>query len=168
MKDKEKHIEEILCFMDTNISAKKIAELIPSKIVSYDGRSKGQHLYIEQKMEIAKEMMKQGAVVLSREELEEKYEPSEKFMAVVRELEDLKQNLEDKVVLSKAKYEMLVACSSYEGVIGKLKDEYVRGSKETAEKFYEFAKAWFGDDEQNDYFVEVKNLAKSLGVEIKE
>lgn len=41
---------------------------------------------------------------------------------------------ENSVVLSKAKYEMLTACSSYEGVIGKLKDEYIRGSKETAEK----------------------------------
>ena len=39
-------------------------------------------------------------VVLSRKELEEKYEPSETFMAVARELEDLKQNLEDGVLLS--------------------------------------------------------------------
>ena len=66
--DNKKQIEEIVRFMDTHIMAKKIAELIPSKIVSYDGRSKGQHLYFEQKMEIAKEMMKQGAVVLTREE----------------------------------------------------------------------------------------------------
>lgn len=69
MNDK-KQIEEIVRFVDTYIMAKKIAELIPSKIVSYDGRSKGQHLYIEQKMEIAKEMMKQGVVVWTREAFE--------------------------------------------------------------------------------------------------
>ena len=48
------------------------------------------------------------SVVISRKELEEKYEPSEKFMSVARELEDLKQNLEDKVVLSKEEYEKLL------------------------------------------------------------
>lgn len=45
---------------------------------------------------------------------------------------------------------------------------YERGCKETAQKFYEFAKAWFEYYEQNDYFEEVKNLAEQCGVEIKE
>ena len=45
---------------------------------------------------------------------------------------------------------------------------YERGCKETAQKFYEFAKAWFEYYEQNDYFEEVKNLAKQFDVEIKE
>ena len=45
---------------------------------------------------------------------------------------------------------------------------YERGCKETAQKFYEFAKAWFEYYEQNDYFEEVKNLAEQCGVEIKD
>ena len=38
------------------------------------------------------------------------------------------------IVLSKEKYELLVECSSYEGVMKALKNEYTKGSKATAEK----------------------------------
>ena len=85
---------------------------------------------------------------------------------------------EDNVVLSREQWE------DYKKYVDKCNEAYYRGQheaevyykyiqipkerKETAEKFYEFAKAWFGDDEQNDYFVEVKNFAKQFGVEIKE
>ena len=71
-------------------------------------------LYPSDAKEIAKVLFLLGyrrlfkdGVMLSREELEEKYEPSETFMAVARELEDIKQNLIDKVVLSKEEYEEL-------------------------------------------------------------
>lgn len=67
---KQKKIEEIVRFIDIHNEAKKIANLMPSDIVGYDGKPKSQHLYIEQKMEIAKEIIKQGAVVLTREEYE--------------------------------------------------------------------------------------------------
>lgn len=93
---KDKQIEEIVRFIDTHIMAKKIAELIPSKIVSYDGRSKGQHLYIEQKMEIAKEMMKQGVVVWTMDE-------HAKLVSQVRQ--EFEHEYKDKVVLSKEEYE---------------------------------------------------------------
>ena len=78
---------------------------------------------------------------------------------------------EDSVVLSRAKYEMLVACSSYEGVIGKLKDEYIRGSKETAEKiFNSIFKLESYDDGWNELYYKdhIIQLAKQFGVEIKE
>lgn len=68
--DKQKQIEEMVRFIDIHNEAKKIAKLMPSYIVGYDGKPKSQHLYIEQKMEIAKEIIKQGAVVLTREEYE--------------------------------------------------------------------------------------------------
>ena len=98
MNDKEKQIEEIVRFIDTHIITKKIAELIPSKIVSYDGRSKGQHLYIEQKMEIAKEMMKQGVVVWTMDE-------HAKLVSQVRQ--EFEHEYKDKVVLTKEEYEQL-------------------------------------------------------------
>ena len=99
----------------------------------------------------------ENSVVLSMEELEEKYEPSKKFMAVARELEDLKQNLEDKVVISKEEHQILVKTA--QGKIGNMKatdflkacissgvmvevsteeqakQAYEKGSKETAEKY---------------------------------
>ena len=37
------------------------------------------------------------------------------------------------VMLSKEKYKLLVECSSYEGVMKALKNEYTKGSKETAD-----------------------------------
>ena len=98
MNDKEKQIEEIVRFIDTHIMAKKIAELIPSKIVSYDGRSKGQHLYIEQKMEIAKEMMKKGVVVLTKNE-------HAKLVSQVRQ--EFEHEYKDKVVLSREEFDKL-------------------------------------------------------------
>lgn len=96
MNDK-KQIEEIVRFIDTHIMAKKIAELIPSKIVSYDGRSKGQHLYIEQKMEIAKEMMKQGVVVWTMDE-------HANLVSQVRQ--EFEHEYKDKVVLSMEEIEI--------------------------------------------------------------
>ena len=98
------------------------------------------------------------------------------------ELKAENERLQDKdsVVLSKEEYDTLRAendkyvkdCIDYLATINKLENKVweveQQSSKETAEKFYEFAKAWFGDDEQNDYFVEVKNFAKQLGVEIKD
>jgi hypothetical protein len=89
---------------------------------------------------------------------------------------------EDSVVLSKAKYEMLTACSSYEGVMSKLKDEYIRGSKETAEKFYNKVnenicvfKLEITDENYNsgyaraisDVCERLDQVAKQFGVEIK-
>lgn len=95
MNDK-KQIEEIVRFIDTHIMAKKIAELIPSKIVSYDGRSKGQHLYIEQKMEIAKEMMKQGVVVWTMDE-------HANLVSQVRQ--EFEHEYKDKVVLTMEEFD---------------------------------------------------------------
>jgi hypothetical protein len=53
----------------------EMAKFIPNDIVRYDGMPRGQHLYIEQKEEIAKELLKagyrkipEGSVVLSKEE----------------------------------------------------------------------------------------------------
>ena len=71
---------------------------------------------------------------------------------------------EDSVVLSKSELEEIknIEKKYYKKVV------IPQARKETAEKFYEFAKAWFEYDEQNDYFEEVKELAKQFGVEIKE
>ena len=104
-------------------------------------------------------------VVLSREELEEKYEPNETFMAVARELEELKQNLEDKVVLSKEEYERLLKIKEEASVketnyfsnlfklqkeleqVEKERDSAIdncnRKSKKTAEKILNFGKKFF-------------------------
>lgn len=87
----------------------------------------------------------EDSVVLTLEELEEKYEPSETFMAVARELEELKQDLEGKVVLSKEEYEELKFTKNVlelrEETIKYLEDANIRYSialenkgKETAEK----------------------------------
>lgn len=127
--DKEKQIVEIVRFIDTHIMAKKIAELIPSKIVSYDGRSKGQHLYIEQKMEIAKEMMKQGVVVWTMDE-------HAKLVAQVRQ--EFEVEYKDKVVLSKEEYKSL---TYWNGKFDELiKQVMKQSSKETAEKILERGK----------------------------
>jgi hypothetical protein len=55
----------------------EMAKFIPNDIVRYDGMPRGQHLYIEQKEEIAKELLNagyrkipEGSVVLSKEEYE--------------------------------------------------------------------------------------------------
>lgn len=105
-------------------------------------------------------------VVLSREELEEKYEPSENFMAVARELEELKESLEGGVVLSKEKYELLVECSSYEGVMKALKNEYAKGSKETAEKCYSIidneTHAWIKHIAKMDIDISKRNIIISI------
>ena len=53
--------------------------------------------------------------------------------------------------------------------IGNAYDEgYKQGSQETAKDFYEFTKAWFGEDEDNDYFEELKIKAMGYGLNIKE
>ena len=97
------------------------------------------------------------SVVLTQEELEEKYEPSETFMAVARELEELKESLKDSVVLSKEEYEKLknesidklFADDAFFKEELKANEDYLRkranrdyiklvkkqSSKETAEKF---------------------------------
>ena len=92
----------------------------------------------------------------------------------------------DDIVLSKEKYELLVECSSYEGVMKALKNEYTKGSKETAEKILNFLEEnrhkyemWYLISELRKYFgIEQDNswvfgdladeLAKQFGVEIKE
>ena len=88
----------------------------------------------------------------------------------------------DSVVLSKEKYELLVECSSYEGVMKALKNEYTKGSKETAEKFIKECKKYkvkkFSpiciDQRQTGVsWIEVPEwkfdeFAKQFGVEIKE
>ena len=81
----------------------------------------------------------------------------------------------DSVVLLKTKYEMLVACSSYEGVINKLKDEYIKGSNETAEKIFKELKSknqyeYFSYDDDK-YCVSsdaIEELAKQFGVELEQ
>ena len=86
--------------------------------------------------------------------------------------------LENSVVLSKEKYELLVECSSYEGVMKALKNEYTKGSKETVEKYKGFIRELLtnGDDSITTYYGGVKyrlireddlqELAKQLGIEI--
>lgn len=83
----------------------------------------------------------------------------------------------DSVILSKAKYEMLTACSSYEGVIGKLKGEYIKGSKETIEKIFEILYQWldleniekygFVTIQKFDFLRKFREISKQLGVEIR-
>lgn len=91
---KQKQIEEIVMFIDIHNEAKKIANLMPSDIVGYDGKPKSQHLYIEQKMEIAKEIIKQGAVVLTREEFDKKLEPFRlEIISLSQELIETSQKL---------------------------------------------------------------------------
>ena len=118
----------------------------------------------------------EDSVVLSKFEkeklLHEMYEQG-KFDA----LADLEK--EGKVVLSREEYELLVECSSYEGVMKALKNEYKRGSKETAEKFAEKLKLRLFEYMDNDVSYkefckanvvcgEIDELAKQFGVEIKE
>lgn len=68
---------------------------------------------------------------------------------------------QDSVVLSKEKYELLVECSSYEGVMKALKNEYIKGSKETAEKILERGKYCMPSG-LREWIIE------QFGVEIKE
>lgn len=93
------------------------------------------------------------------------------------------------VVLSKEKYELLVECSSYEGVMKALKNEYIKGRKETAEKIlneqYQECKIAEQDvlrirgSKDDDYYkgfslgmtntkMHIKELAQQCGAEIKE
>lgn len=118
------------------------------------------------------------SVVLTKEELEEKYEPSETFMAVSRELEELKESLKDSVVLPKKLYELYMnELHNYE--VGKR-----NGSKETAEKFYDkictntcvFTTPPTVSEDYNKGYVQamadhserIDQVAKQFGVEIKE
>ena len=114
----------------------------------------------------------ENSIVISKEELEEKYEPSEKFMSVVRELEDLKQNLEDKVVLSREEYAELKQAKTLlefrEETIKYLEEANIRYSialenkgKETAKEILESVNAHIP--------ITLKFcIAKQFGVEIKE
>jgi hypothetical protein len=186
MKDKEKQITEIVRFIDTNIMAKKIAELIPSKIVSYDGRSKGQHLYIEQKMEIAKEMMKQGVVVWTMDE-------HAKLVAQVRQ--EFEQEYKDSVVLSREEYNEYVELRNSEvaelvkenKVLGKQCLDWMKlyhkqltktkeASKETAEKILNellvgFRKNFYLKNmsmTEEEFGWVIDEIAREFDVEIKE
>ena len=104
MKDKE--MAKILC--------EYCYDMTEEKECPYSEHEESMRLCLKSQLDIAKKLYNAGyrkitdSVVLTKEELEEKYEPSEKFMSVVRELEDLKQNLEDKVVLSGEEYEKLL------------------------------------------------------------
>lgn len=87
---------------------------------------------------------------------------------------DYRKINKDSVVLSKAKYEMLTACSSYEGIMGKLKDEYIRGSKETAEKLIHLLADYKEYDYEScsykDWCVPhtiIKHIAQSVGIDIR-
>ena len=117
------------------------------------------------------------SVILSKEELEEKYEPSETFMAVVRELEELKESLKDSVVLSKEEYSKELNDSYYQGQheceVYYKNIQIPRERKETAEKIYLQAKAIV---DATKYIVQgreylhldaLKEIVKSLGAEIK-
>lgn len=87
---------------------------------------------------------------------------------------------EDSVVLSREKYELLVECSSYEGVMKTLKNEYDKGGKKTAKKDFnsiiqaleerkERVKSFYGIKESVGVDIAirtVKELAKQFGVEI--
>ena len=66
---------------------------------------------------------------------------------------------EDKVVISKEEYELLVECSSYEN----LENEYTKGSKETAEKCIRLIKKTYFTKEALCEFI-----ARQFDVEIKE
>ena len=132
----------------------------------------------------------EDSVVLTQEELEEKYEPSEKFMSFVRELEDLKQNLADKVVLSRRGYKELKHYESemyrLQGVVDQLtnegwdildeKEEKIRQleRKETAEKILNeiYTVLWDEKTTTANSFVnldvKIREIAIRERVEIKE
>ena len=87
------------------------------------------------------------------------------------------RNCKDKVVLSKAKYEMLVACSSYEGIMKTLKNEYNKGCKETAKKYSEevaqficklFDEGKIHFEQKIRLLQENEKVTKQFEVEIKE
>ena len=89
--------------MDKQIE--EMVQFIPNDIVRYDGMPSGQHLYIEQKEEIAKELLKyyqpkipEGAVVIEQEEYNNLVERAE---YAERELALKLNSLEDKIVISK-------------------------------------------------------------------
>ena len=129
MKDKEKQIEEINNFIETACDYKnrkqcrrfttcnkcratviyeqgyrKLSK--DSVVLSKSEKQKLlKEMYEQGKFDALADLEKDGKVVLTREELEEKYEPSETFMPVARELEDLKQSLKDKIVLTREEFE---------------------------------------------------------------
>ena len=179
MKDKEKQIEEM---------AKDLTKHIDKTI--YGVRSSNERekcaTFLVDKGWVK---LPKDSVVLSREEFEEKYETSEKFMAVVRELEDLKQNLEDKVVLTKEEYEKYkiieymgkksTTIPAYK-LIKTFRGVEEQASKETAEKFAEKLENGIDkldiilhedNDEQyvsiNQLLEFIDEIAKQFGVEIK-
>lgn len=118
MKDKEKQFEKridcgVAYCVDTPVNPiEEMAKIIDDRLIEARGylgsMNKGEGYWIAQKLiEHYQPKLPEDSVVLSREELEEKYEPSEKFMSVARELEELKQNLEDSVVITKREYDSL-------------------------------------------------------------
>ena len=162
MKDKEKQIEEMqktLCTTDCQECMSEYLDFLKEHNLCGDSTTEMKKRCIFH--EHAEKLYNLGyrkitdSVVLTKEELEEKYEPGEKFMAVARELEDLKQNLEDKVLLSREEYERLKGerklcdnCGTYFQSAwtvcpkcGTKPSDYKRGSKETAEKFANFVKS---------------------------
>ena len=179
MKDKEM-IEEM---------AKDLKECLPSdwywrKSVDSDTYCVANHFY-----NTGYRKLSEDSIALSKEELEEKYEPSEKFMSVARELEDLKQNLEDKVLLLREEYVKEINekedlargnIALHNEVDGlhrinyELKEELKQARKGKAEKIFKTIKEGLSkyDNhykiEKNNFIKWLKEIAKQFGVEIKE
>lgn len=68
--DKDEATKKVLDFIDAHTQIEKLAEYIPSDILSCEGQPKGLHLYREQRRDIARGILEQGLVVLTREEYE--------------------------------------------------------------------------------------------------
>ena len=150
MKDKENQFEEI---------AKSCKNCVCNVVC--DKKLDLKYFFDNHDCEHYQPKLPKDSVVLSREELEEKYEPSETFMAVTRELEELKESLADKVVLSRDDYGAMEIkieqLTKYAENERQLREYYCNEArKEMIEKIYRKGKEldkYFGKTELGEYLM---------------
>lgn len=164
MKDKEKQIEEMGKDVCGNINTKMCANGTCPKIWDCPYSNTMAEILIEK----GYRKIDKGSIVLSKEEYNKKKKhlqnvlelSSFQFENVVKENEKLKEQLKDKKLLTEENYNKLchLAYFGYD-------DAYEKGCKETAEKFLQLA---YDRCLEKSFIKKVEELAKSLGVEIKE
>lgn len=144
----------------------EMAKCIPNDIVRYDGMPSGQHLYIEQKEEIAKELYEQNyrkilkdSVVISQEEYD---------ALKLIEGYHIKSCGKGAVILTET--ERITMCAE------QWSKGYAQARKETAKEFYTKL-LWFGVKRTGqttaDSYIQIslerlQKLIKECGVEVKE